>query len=529
MNEPSSSAIVILSRNVAAWELLKHAAASRFTNSCDSVVICGYECELAEACRRARAQNEAVALGAVASDESAGLAAVEAGADESILECELNPTTVFAFVDRTVLRGRIRREQERLRTAYVHSERLIALGTVVASVAHEVNNPLTSLLLSAEGLKLRLGPLCRAYSAVEELATRQRHATQHELTEIVGIGRSAAHLTEARELLQELETSTQTIARVVRDLKLFTRPDTESASQLIDVRSLLDQVLRIVGRQIKNHGVIELDCAPDLPPVVAPSSRLAQVFTNILLNAAYAIGEIQRPLHRIRISMRSDEKVVTVSISDTGPGIAPNVIDRVFEPFFTTKSPEIGTGLGLSITRSILRRLGGDLRVESVHGDGTTFTALIPRPDRRELYEAQRHSSGVRQIRCPATVRRRLLIVDSDEHVLAAMARALDEQYDVLLACDAHEAIELLASGSLVDVIIADVSRPELAGVALRDWLLSERNAPTVRLMFMTAEDESNWLSGIVGATPLLSKPLSRRTLLSALLQLTDFDEAAVS
>jgi len=266
-----------------------------------------------------------------------------------------------------------------------------------------------------------------------------------------------------------------------------------------------------------------------LPPIVAPSSRLAQVFTNILLNAAHAVTEIERPTHRIRISVGADEEAVAVSISDTGPGIAPGVVSRIFDPFFTTKRQGVGTGLGLSISRSILRRLGGDLLVESVHGDGATFIALIPRPDRRALYEAHHRNSGTVQIRPTAVARRRVLIVDPDEQVLKAIARAIDGQYDLLLARDEQEAIEVLSSGSQVNIIVADASQPEFTGVALRTWLKAQGNALHEKMIFMTPEVESVHNDPVSGCRIALRKPVSRNELLSVLAGLADKDDRAIA
>jgi signal transduction histidine kinase len=527
MDDHTSPELIVLCRQQDSLEWVQAVAASRFIGSECPLVMRTWSGDLREACHHIRADEGSVPLGVVVVDETDGLVAVEAGADEYILESHLDPSSALAFIDRTVLRARLRREQEQLSATYVHSEKLVALGTLVAGVAHEVNNPLTSLLLSAEGLKLRVGPLCNAMEAVEKLSVAKQHATREDLVEVLQIGRTGARLIETRELLQEIESSAQTIARVVRDLKLFARPDDEAMPEIIDVRALLDQVLRIVGRQLRSCGVVELDCEPDLPPVVAPSARLAQVITNILLNAAHAISEIERPAHRIRISARADEEAIAISVSDTGPGIAPSVVSRIFDPFFTTKRPGVGTGLGLSISRSILRRLGGDLLVESVHGDGATFIALIPRPDRRALYEAHRHSSGTVQLRNRPTSHSRILIVDSDEHVLKAVARALDNQFDVILARDGQEAIDLLVSGSHADLIIADVSRPDLAGIVLRDWLRSEGSSLFEKMIFMSAEQDSTLeLSGGLTRAPL-RKPVSRNALLSAVSELVSFEEVA--
>ena len=355
MPEEHAPPLLILCREGERFEWLAGLACRRFPGVENPVVIAKLEGELQDALRHARSEFGGTPIGIV---------------DEAIAEDRLDESTAFGFIDRVALRARLRSEQEQMRAHYVHSEKLAALGTLVAGVAHEVNNPLTSLLLSVEGLKLRVNPVHSALSEVEELLRQKQSATHEDLVEVLRVGRTGAPLAETRELLSEIESSAQTIARVVRDLKLFSRPDDDVAPEVVDVRALMDQVLRIVGRQVRAHGTLELDYEPDLPLVVAPAARLAQVFTNVLLNAAHAITEVARQSHRIRISARSDDEAIAVCISDSGPGIPADVVGRIFDPFFTTKRPGVGTGLGLSISRSILRRIGGDLLVESVHGDG---------------------------------------------------------------------------------------------------------------------------------------------------------------
>jgi CheY-like chemotaxis protein len=192
------------------------------------------------------------------------------------------------------------------------------------------------------------------------------------------------------------------------------------------------------------------------------------------------------------------------------------VVGRIFDPFFTTKRPGVGTGLGLSISRSILRRIGGDLLVESVHGDGATFVALIPRPDRRDLYEAYRRTSSISVPQSKARPDRRVLVVDADERVLRAFARTLDAHYDVLLARDGQEAIDLLQSGSQADAIIADVSLPEMSGVQLYGWLVKERALLAEHVIFVTAEEQKRPSPVAETGLPVLQKPVSRSELLAA-------------
>jgi len=491
MSEEPAPPIVILCAAGAAFDCLIDLAARRLVGVADRVVVVPLETDPSDAVRRARADHGEAPLGVVVKDDATVLAALEAGADEAIAGTTLDNQAAFAFIDRVTLRGRLRHEQEKMRASYVHAEKLAALGNLVAGVAHEINNPLTALLLSVEALQT-LPPVDEG-------------------------GRTEDP--EARELIQEIGTSAVRIADVVQDLKIFSRQEDDVTPEIIDPRALLDQVLRIVGRQIRATGTLEIDHEQHLPVVVAPASRLAQVLTNVLLNAAQAIAEIARPSHRVRISTRSDEEAVAICVTDTGPGIPAEVVGRIFDPFFTTKRPGVGTGLGLSISRSIMRRMGGDLLVESVHGDGATFIALVPRPSERDLREAKPLRAAPKPFVTRPSPRRCVLLVDADELVLRAFARALDAQHDVLLARDAEEAIGYLSTGSQVDLLVADVSLPQSSGMTLFRWLTAQRPQLTSRLAFVTAEDPVRPAIAEVGV-PVLQKPVSRGALLAVLARL---------
>jgi CheY-like chemotaxis protein len=274
-----------------------------------------------------------------------------------------------------------------------------------------------------------------------------------------------------------------------------------------------------VGRQIRSFARLELDYEPGLPEVVVPAARVAQVFTNILVNASHAVSQLSRPVHRVRIRARSNADSVAVSISDSGPGIPEAAVSRIFEPFFTTKERGAGTGLGLSISRSILRRFGGDLLAESVYGEGATFTVSIPRPSSGELASARERAQ-----RSPAEPqvtgrRRRVLVVEADGRVLRAIARALESRCDVVGAADAQEAIECLSSGPGIEAILADVSGPSFAGLELEKWLAGLESPLRSKLIFMMAEEQDAPAEISSGATPVLFKPIGQTALLRALLE----------
>ncbi|MEZ4410879.1 MAG: ATP-binding protein [Polyangiales bacterium] len=322
---------------------------------------------------------------------------------------------------------------------------------------------------------------------------------------------------EVTRVLDDMGRATDTISSIVRDLHVFTRVDELEKPQRVDVHEIINQVLRLAGSRVTARGHVERDFAVELPAVYVPRSRLAQVLTNILVNAAQAIAEVDRPVHRVQVSTRADDEGIIIAVRDTGPGIAPEHLDRVFDPFFTTKKPGEGTGLGLALSSDLVRRMGGQLLVQSTFGEGATFMVYLPAAPEDAPYEPALPLPSWRPP-ANATLRRSVLVVDDDERVLRAYARVLRDDYDVLLASDGQEAIDLLRSGSRADLVITDLEMPEVDGLALIDWLRAERPELARRVVMATAtplaEIEDSGVESKVSA--LLGKPVSPAALLAA-------------
>ncbi|MDB4976418.1 MAG: sensor histidine kinase/response regulator, partial [Myxococcaceae bacterium] len=213
-----------------------------------------------------------------------------------------------------------------------------------------------------------------------------------------------------------------------------------------------------------------------------------------------------------------DEEAVAISISDSGPGIPPEAIERIFDPFFTTKRDGRGTGLGLSISRSILLRLGGELVVESVHGDGATFIAIIPLPHRDLLRDALARSSQRPPVTEHAPQWLSILIVDDDERLLRIYPRVLRENYHVFVAMDGQEAMEMISSGLHVDVVLTDLSMPEVDGEQLFRWLTAEHPRLARRTIFVagpSGQGRHPFLTGLPNL--VLDKPVSGSQLITAI------------
>jgi signal transduction histidine kinase len=244
------------------------------------------------------------------------------------------------------------------------ASRLAAVGTLVAGVAHEINNPLAAVLAD-QGLALEI---------LRDASRRLRAADPLDREA------EARALEAAAEAMREAQEGGQRIARVVKNLTAFGRPDPERTRvRLIDVvadamRWLPATVGKVARLQVEDGG------APD---VMASAGQLGQVLVNLVTNAAHAIPASRRGLIVIRTSLAAGGRA-RLEVKDDGAGIAPEILDRIFDPFFTTHRTGAGKGmgLGLAIAHAIVTAHGGTLAVESTPGQGTTFRVeLPPAPD----------------------------------------------------------------------------------------------------------------------------------------------------
>ena len=230
-------------------------------------------------------------------------------------------------------------ELKRTQAQLVQSTKLAAIGELAANIAHEINNPLTTVLGFASFLSERMPP---ADPMREELGLIQEEASR------------------ARD--------------IVRDLLQFSR-QRDFSPESTDVRTVLEQVVAMVRRQgALNAITVEERYAPELPPVELDVSRMKQVFLNIINNAVYVMPNGGS----LVIRTEAGDGGVRISFQDTGPGIASEHRDRIFDPFFTTKPEVSGTGLGLSVSLGIVQSHGGTIEVETEIGRGSRFTISLP-------------------------------------------------------------------------------------------------------------------------------------------------------
>ncbi len=410
---------------------------------------------LEDATANARAAKPERGVLAVVAGRNAAIAALGAGVDEAVEEHVLTPE-LFALAARLAdERLRHRRERERFRRSLAHTAQLSALGTVVAGVAHEVNTPATALNLHLSNLLAGARDACAALDELERRSERRdAPPAQRDVRRALDAIRAALGDDAGELVLRDCVGSVRVITDVIRDLRVLSYESSAPPPEVVDLRQLIDQVLRLTGVEIGKNIHIERDFGDDLPSLWLPRSRLLQIVANLVSNAGHAMRARPRPIHRLRIMARSDETTLMLAFSDTGTGIAPDTLPRLFEPFFTTKGPEHGTGLGLHMSREIVRSLGGDLTIDSVYEQGTTAMIFLPLVLQTRTVPATRDGARQGARRSARARSARVLVVCEELERLRLLRDCVAASYEVALATSGVEALALLESGSRVDGVV---------------------------------------------------------------------------
>jgi signal transduction histidine kinase len=442
-----------------------------------------------DAVATARAAKPEPGLVAVVEGKNGVVSALGAGVDEALESSVLSPELLAMATRLASERVRFRSDREVFVTSLAHKEKLAALGTVVAGVAHEINNPAAAVLLNLDGLAFTIEALR------EELDALARAPSRAQVNEHVEAIRKLLGEAEVDQVIADSIASVKVIVDVVRDLRIGSRSSDEAPAEVVDMRLLVKQVLRLSALESESLHV-ELDFPDEIPLLWLPRSRLVQIVTNLISNAAYAMRRHPRPLHRLRVMLRLDETSVMLAIADTGHGMPPEQLERMFEPFFTTKGAEHGTGLGLFMSREIVRKLGGDLTLDSFEGEGTTAMIFLP-TDLRTAATAERRMDAM------PGLRPRVLVVDEDLERLRTTENSLKTHYDVLIARGGVEALDVLESGSHVDAVLCELHMPAMAGSALYERIAQRWPRLADRMVFFSEE----------GDLPVSSDPVSRQQL----------------
>jgi PAS domain S-box-containing protein len=341
-------------------------------------------------------------------------------------------------------------ERRMLQARLVQSDRLAALGTMAAGVAHEINNPLAYVMLNLDWIARKLSEGARDPQSIEGLA----------------------------EMLHEARRGAERVATIVRELRSFSRADGEKR-HAVDVAEVVKSAIKIAAHEIRSRAKVMTSFEP-ARLVWANEGRLEQVVLNLLLNASQALPEGTSATNEIRAEVRSgsDGRVV-LEVSDNGEGIPAEVLPRIFDPFFTTKPPGVGTGLGLSICHGIVAALGGQITVHSLPGEGTTFRVVLPAARDDETPSSDPTSST----RGP---RARVLVIDDELQIANTLRDLLSTDHEVVATTTGAEGLAAIHSGADFDVIFCDLMMPGMSGIDLFERLRDEGKGLEKRIVFMT-------------------------------------------
>jgi PAS domain S-box-containing protein len=351
-------------------------------------------------------------------------------------------------------------ERKKLQSELMVSDRMASVGTLAAGVAHEINNPLAAVVANLDYMAESLGRMLGAGSATQ--------------------GRSDAWFhEEIKGPLEDAREASQRVRLIVRDLKIFSRSPTEEARGPVNVNAIMESSLRMAWNEIRHRAHLVKIYGP-VPGVEANEARIGQVFLNLIVNAAQALGEGRAEDNEIRVSTRLEGDRVIVEVSDTGAGIPPEIIGRIFEAFFTTKAVGVGTGLGLAICQRIVTDMGGELTVRSEVGKGTTFRVALP-VARKESDPCLRVAQVV-----VAGRRGRILVVDDEKLVVRSLKRILSKEHDVVATVSAKEALAMCVAGEKFDLILCDLMMPDMTGMDLHGELSRVAPEQAHRMLFLT-------------------------------------------
>ena len=350
-----------------------------------------------------------------------------------------------------VLSARDVRERESLRANLQRAERLASVGSLAAGVAHEINNPLAYVLANLE-------------LVVEALAR----------TEMTDDSR-----TRINELVDGCLDGAGRVRRIVGDLRSFARQRDEEAGPC-DVHRVLDTAIGIADNQIRHRArLVRAYGAP--ATVTAHEGRLSQVFVNLLVNAAQAIPEAGGEEHSITVVTATPENGwVSISITDTGIGIDPLLLERIFEPFFTTKPQGEGTGLGLSVCHGIISSLGGRIEVTSRPGEGATFRVVLP----TAIGGVKAPAKSSTSVPSPAGPGIRVLVVDDEPLIGESVRKALSGHQITVV----HSGAEAIAAcdRTRYDLVLCDIMMPGVSGIDVYETVRLRQPEQAARFVFMT-------------------------------------------
>lgn len=347
-------------------------------------------------------------------------------------------------------------------TRLLQSEKLAAIGEIVAGVAHELNNPLAAVVLYSQ-LLLRKNTPIEIQSDLKEIATQARRASS-----------------------------------IVRGLLDFARQRPPERKKTL-INDLILSTLQLLAYDLRTHNVVSFTrLAPDIPAILVDPHQLQQLVINLINNANQAMVEenqggnltiITELDSHPRRSNTQDRPVVRLIFQDDGPGIPEALQTRIFDPFFTTKGEQYGTGLGLSVCQSITTEHGGEIWVESQPGQGATFVVELPLLTEWETAVSHPHLNYPDE--APDSKRANgsnILVIDDEPSLIQVITRLLRRhQYQVETATSGDEGLQMVGQKAY-DLIICDLRMPGMSGIEFYEALSAQFPESAQRIIFTTGD-----------------------------------------
>jgi signal transduction histidine kinase len=342
-------------------------------------------------------------------------------------------------------------ERMSLEKQLFHLQRLSNVGTLVSSIAHELNNPLTTVIGFSELVLTREDIPC-----------------------------------DAREDLEAIIRQAQQGLCAVHDLLNYVHLQSEDLTS-IDINHLIRELVCFRTRALKISDLdITLDLADSLPPLIGDPRHLQQVIFNLIDNAEQACASVDRKGElRIRTQQVDGDRYIRISVSDNGPGIPPEIQPHIFKPFFTTQPCGQGIGLGLSISQQIIERHGGHIWLESTPDKGATFLIDLPDLPTPALRSSNVSFTSVRQ---SDSLPAHILVIDDEKSISRLLTKMLAKHaHHVDVANSGNEALHRLQE-TAYDLVFLDLKLPGLPGKTVYSWIKQNRTKLSKRTVVLTGD-----------------------------------------
>jgi len=383
------------------------------------------------------------------------------------------------------LKSRQRRAEDALKESQQQlqqAQKMEALGTLVAGVAHEINNPINLIMYNLPLIQKIWSDFLPVLIEQKTIFPNQKFGGfTYEFLE-----------DNLPQLIADMDMAANRVAKIVSDLKNFSKQSNVAEKSALQVNTAVKNALRLAQTTLRKSGVqIELELGADLPLMQGNLQSIEQIILNIIINAIQAIGH-ESGIIRIRSGFQKKDGRILIAISDNGRGISAVVADKLFLPFVTDKQAEGGTGLGLSVTYGLVQAHGGDISFETRKAKGTTFTISMPTLLKREAAK--------------------ILIVDDDRTIREMLIEALTlHQRKSYLIEEASNGIEAsIKLGTYrPDLLILDLFMPEMDGLEVCRIIRNEPELSDMKVIISTGYPDHAKLNEMarLGFTNVIFKP----------------------